>query len=194
VSGTFAELGYEVVPALVGPNELEFMKRAIDVSQRSGRMQFRKGIVPQGAHNEYSPLAGEALLKQVLPKVAAIAQCALLPAYAFARIYRTGAELRRHTDRNACEVSVSLTIFASPTEPHWPILVQDLRGTEAAVVLLPGDAIVYQGCNIPHWREPFAGEQQYQVFLHYVVKDGAKAEFAFDRRAGLKLDGLLSRD
>jgi hypothetical protein len=48
---------------------------------------------------------------------------------------------------------------------------------------------VYQGCRIPHWREPFAGERQYQVFLHYVIEDGERADHAFDGRDGLRLHG-----
>lgn len=111
-----------------------------------------------------------------------------MPAYAFWRIYETGAELRRHKDRNACEVSASLPVFAVPDEP-WPIHVRDLHGDETGVSLDPGDAIVYQGCRVPHWREPFTGERQYQVFLHYVIKGGDHADRAFDGRDGLRLHG-----
>ena len=32
--------------------------------------------------------------------------------------------------------------------------------------------IVYRGCEIEHWREPFIGQNHAQVFLHYNNVDG----------------------
>jgi hypothetical protein len=36
----------------------------------------------------------------------------------------------------------------------------------------PGDAIIYRGCDIDHWRQPFWGLNHAQVFLHYNELDG----------------------
>ncbi len=154
-------------------------------------MRFATKAVPQGALNEYAPFAGEMMLNQCRPGIEAIVDRALEPAYAFWRIYRRGAELTRHVDRNACEISVSLPIHSSPTDAPWPIFVQDLQGVKTGVALHEGSGIVYQGCKIPHWREPFAGELQYQVFLHYVISGGDKLAFAFDRRNRRAIDRLL---
>ena len=30
-----------------------------------------------------------------------------------------------------------------------------------------GDAVIYKGCDLEHWREPFKGEVCVQTFLHY---------------------------
>ena len=30
-----------------------------------------------------------------------------------------------------------------------------------------GDMLVYSGCELEHWREPFEGDSCGQVFLHY---------------------------
>jgi hypothetical protein len=53
------------------------------------------------------------------------------------------------------------------------------------VELEPGDAAIYKGIEVPHWREPFEGDRQVQVFLHYVRKDGPYQEFKFDKRPHL---------
>ena len=71
----------------------------------------------------------------------------------------------------------------------WPIHVRDLLGNVASLALRPGAAILYQGSRIPHWREPLPGRCQYQVFLHYVLKDGAQSDHAFDGRKGLSIAG-----
>jgi hypothetical protein len=36
----------------------------------------------------------------------------------------------------------------------------------------PGDMIIYRGCELKHWREPFWGKNHAQVFLHYNEKGG----------------------
>ncbi|THD37830.1 MAG: hypothetical protein E7773_02300 [Sphingomonas sp.] len=185
----FRDRGYAVVRNIVDAQQCRFVRAAMDASERTGRLHHATAVVPQGALNEYSPVGAEALLLHCRPAFEAIAGRALLPAYGFWRIYGNGAELRRHVDRNACEVSASLPIFAEPAGEAWPIHVAGLDGADASVALSPGDAILYQGCNIPHWRDAFPGERQYQVFLHYVYADGDKTAFAFDRRDGLRLHG-----
>ncbi|MFM5948317.1 MAG: hypothetical protein ACKOPM_03665 [Novosphingobium sp.] len=187
----FWQRGYCVAEDLATPAQLAFVRAAMEVSQRTGRMHYAAKVVPQGALNEYAPFAGEMLLNQIRPAVEAIVGRELAPAYAFWRIYRRGAELTRHVDRNACEISVSLPIHACPADNPWPIFVRDLQGVETGIALREGTGIVYQGCEIPHWREPFAGDLQYQVFLHYVIVDGPNAEFAFDRRSHRAIDQLL---
>ena len=32
--------------------------------------------------------------------------------------------------------------------------------------------VIYKGCDIEHWREPFRGNNHAQVFLHYNLKNG----------------------
>ena len=72
-------------------------------------------------------------------------------------------------------------------------------GEERSLVLNPGDGIIYSGCDRPHWRDPMPGipkgkkskklfgkapkEEQYyhQIFFHYVLQDGERAQCAWDR-------------
>ena len=49
----------------------------------------------------------------------------------------------------------------------------------------PGDAIIYRGCEVDHWREEFKGTMQSQVFFHYCDRNGPFKDAKFDCRPGL---------
>jgi len=105
----------------------------------------------------------------------------LLPTYAYARIYKNGAELVKHKDRPACEVSVTLHLGSDGTS--WPICFTKPNGEVVSKDLKPGEAVIYFGCISEHWREgAFEGQEYGQVFLHYVRSEGKYSEYCFDRR------------
>ena len=46
-----------------------------------------------------------------------------------------------------------------------------------------GDMLIYSGCELEHWREPFQGNVCSQVFLHYNHANGPFAKTnLFDKR------------
>lgn len=103
----------------------------------------------------------------------------LLPTYAYARIYKNGAELVKHKDRPACEVSVTLNIGGDGTS--WPICFTKPDGSVVSKDLKPGQAVIYLGCISEHWREgAFTGQEYGQVFLHYVRSEGKYINHCFD--------------
>jgi hypothetical protein len=57
------------------------------------------------------------------------------------------------------------------------------------VILQPGDMVVYKGSEVEHWREPYTGKEQIQLFFHYVDANGPHAECKFDYRPMLGLPG-----
>lgn len=103
----------------------------------------------------------------------------LLPTYAYARIYRTGEILKRHTDRPSCEISATLTL-GYEANTVWPIYFNEEK--EISINLEIGELAVYKGCEIVHWRPAFKGKWQVQVFLHYVDANGAYKDHAKDGR------------
>ena len=51
--------------------------------------------------------------------------------------------------------------------------------------------LVYSGCELEHWREPFEGDNCGQVFLHYNNLDGPNAASnLFDGRPKLGVPKL----
>lgn len=121
----------------------------------------------------------DALVDVSLGKVEEVAEVPLVSNYSYYRLYTTGSELKRHKDRPSCEYSVTVCLgydtsnVDQTTYPNydWPMFV-DSNGLELPVHMKPGDAIVYRGCDIEHWREPFWGLNHAQVFLHYNQLNG----------------------
>ena len=104
----------------------------------------------------------------------------LLPTYTFWRMYTKYSDLKKHKDRPSCEISV--TVHIGSDETQWPIYMED-----KPVETKPGDAIIYLGCELLHWREPFEGDWQAQSFLHYVDAEGKNKNFYLDERPYLGL-------
>lgn len=105
----------------------------------------------------------------------------LIPTYAYARAYTNGNELKKHTDRPACEVSVTVQLGRSH-HYAWPIFMGNQRFD-----LAEGDGVIYQGCNIEHWRNVCDGPDNYisgQVFFHFVKANGGHAKEIYDKRWG----------
>ena len=100
----------------------------------------------------------------------------LLPTYAFWRCYTKYADLKKHTDRPSCEISVTVNIHGDGTT--WPIF---MNGN--SLNLKKGDAAIYLGCDVKHWREEFQGDYQFQTFLHYVDAEGKNKEFEMDKES-----------
>ena len=114
----------------------------------------------------------ETLQERLWPTIEAVVGEELLPTYAYARLYSNGDELLKHSDRPACEVSVTIQLGRSHNYA-WPIYMGSNRYDMAE-----GDGVVYMGCDIEHWREVCNGPTDYysgQVFLHYVRKNGKYA-------------------
>ena len=106
------------------------------------------------------------------------------PAYTYARIYRPGEVLARHSDRESCEISGTMTLGFDPSTSVWPIYFaqseSDLLGTKLEIE--PGDLVMYKGTELPHWRPEFKGIWQVQVFFHYVDRNGPFKDFKDDKR------------
>jgi len=108
----------------------------------------------------------------------------LLPTYSFLRFYPAGAALSRHRDREACEVSATLPI-APVDAAAWPIHLGAESGPGVAVAARAGEAVIYAGPELWHWREALAAPWSLHLFLHYVRADGEHAHLKFDRRTAL---------
>jgi hypothetical protein len=103
----------------------------------------------------------------------------LIPTYSYGRVYQNKNELKKHTDRPACEVSITIQL-ARTHHYAWPIYMGGQRFD-----LAEGDGVLYKGCDIEHWRNPCEGPENYlsgQIFCHYVRKNGAFTEWAGDKR------------
>lgn len=144
----------------------------------------------------------DALLEQMQPYCEGASGKKLYPTYSYGRLYTAGDELKIHTDREACEISLTITLgfegqvwpiyMADYADPGQGREIKDFGGgprwinNEAEIRMDVGDAVMYQGRKKVHWRRPYTeGRWQAQVFLHYVDANGPYADWKYDKRAGL---------
>ena len=127
--------------------------------------------------------------------------------YYYDRFYYPGQALKIHADRPACEISVTVHVSTNlkGKDADWPIWIKtpdtytdktkkfiSKQGENRSVVLQPGDGMIYKGCERPHWRDPMPTPKKglfnrnteyyyHQIFFHYVLQDGQRAQYAWDR-------------
>lgn len=178
----FRQRGYVVVPRLLDPVLAAFFWSYAHTKFASVLLEVGDPQVPN-TPNGYGDPAFDGLLEYLRSRVEEHSGLALYPTYSYFRLYKRGDVLKRHRDRPACEISVSLNIGQTPAEP-WPIQVEGNAGPCAAS-LTPGDALIYRGIDLFHWREAYAGNRLVQVFLHYVDRNGPHADQKFDGRETL---------
>mgnify|MGYP003148993467 FL=1 len=155
-------------------------------------------------YSHYADMVMETLMMKVLPRMQKETGLELIPTYSYARLYKTGDILKRHKDRPSCEISTTLNLGGAP----WPIFIDGTgsnnvideyknihkpnapKGTK--VLLEVGDMLVYSGCELEHWREPFDGNICGQVFLHYNHVNGPFADKnKFDGRPKLGVPSFV---
>ena len=155
---------------------------------------FKDPQVP-GSYAKYADRLMETLLIKTIPVMKAKTGLDLIPTYSYTRLYRTGNILNRHKDRLSCEISTTINLGGDP----WPIfidptgsnnVIDEYKGVMKPdapkgnrVDLRPGDMLIYSGCELEHWREPFQGKLCGQVFLHYNHANGPFAKTnLYDKR------------
>ena len=114
--------------------------------------------------------------------------------YYYDRYYFPGQPLIKHSDRDACEISVSIHISTNlpDDQKDWPFKIKTpdtytdkkkkdtilVPGEERALVLNAGDGIIYSGCDRPHWRDAmptppkkkklFGKEENTEYYYHQI--------------------------
>ena len=126
-------------------------------------------------YSHYGDIVMDTLLEKVKPVMEKESGVKLTETYSYARIYKNGDELKRHKDRYSCEISTTMNLGGD----DWSIFLEP-SGEESKdgieVKLEAGDMLMYRGCDLEHWREPFQGKDCGQVFLHYNDASGKDAE------------------
>jgi hypothetical protein len=138
--------------------------------------------------DQYAPL--RFFLWGLTPVISDIVGTGLLPTFAMLRLYRAGDLCRVHSDKEACEHGLSLTLEYSDGEP-WPLQIGTLdlpgrqkRVTESfedeaysSITMRPGDAVLYRGIHRRHGRmQPNPNRWSAHLFLFWVESDGAYAD------------------
>jgi len=168
------------------------------IDERLARMLYAmlllRGHRGEGRRDDHMPTAlsfwGDSTLDafhlSVLPEVEAVAGGPLFPTYCYARLYARGDTLRRHHDREACEIVATVHVGHHGAAPP-PICF----ATGQVVPQRPGDAVVFHGAAIDHWRDTFLGDRFGQVFMNFVRAGGPHRGQALDGRLHAFPPGLV---
>lgn len=163
---------------------------SFDTLKRGSPLLQTEAVEVYGMH--YMPMA--TFLWGMTPAISALVGHDLRPTYCYFRMYRAGDICRVHSDRLACEHSLSLLLAASD-DRAWPLEVGSRHietprqradadfGDEAygSVPMLPGDAVLYQGVHRAHGRMmPNPNRWSAHLFLHWVDPAGPYADQAFE--------------
>lgn len=192
---TFKKNGYVIVKNAISKDIAEiFTNYALFDEKQNFSPEKEKiggGQVPN-AHSKFVDPATEALLLYLQPVIEKYTGLNLYPTYSIYRIYRNGDVLYPHTDRNSCEISVTLCLGHSyaNSEYKWPIFVD-----EKPFFLSPTDLLIYRGIDLKHWRNTFDIKKEswhVQAFFHYVDANGHYSNLKYDQRGGIGYPSQLN--
>ena len=180
-------------------NDYVVVKQFIDTDAVSTISKYMENCLNQGAlaetdesskYGRYADPLIEVVLSNSIEDIEAVVGKKLSATYSFMRVYLKNDELAPHTDRPACEYSV--TVNVAQEGGYWPLFMQNEKGAVTKLELNPGDAVVYKDCSVTHWREKMEQSEctlNAQFMLHYVDINGQSSAYKFDTRPRL---GLLA--
>ena len=174
-------------------NYMMLQRDAVDFMTKNNKVNLANPFIGTradkqvpGTYSKYADWVMETLLQYMRPIMKAKTGMDLVPTYSYTRLYEKGNILYRHKDRPSCEISTTLHLGGD----EWPIFLDPtgadniLSGRETTTIVKPGapkgvridlkvgDMLIYSGCELEHWREPFEGTVCSQVFLHYNHANG----------------------
>jgi hypothetical protein len=171
----FREKGYAPLAGLIHPFHVAALRRYYRHRIRTGAVGLgdRQSARRYAAHNEAVACFFH---HHLASRMSAVSGEALKPSYVYLACYLGGAELKKHTDREQCEFSITFCLDYSP-EPSlatpWPIRLQTTTGTVTVYQAL-GDGLAYRGTRLPHYRGVLSENQtSTSIFFHYVRQDFA---------------------
>jgi len=174
--GTIKDYKYKLIKNFLTPEEVKLGAHYFKLLHKRNNTEF--DVVQSNNFDSrfYLDALTDSLLinkKHIIEKETGLE---LYPTYSYSRIYTYNSELVKHKDRPSCEISITLMWDSDGTD--WPIYMDG-----NALILKPGDGVIYLGCDLEHYRDNFTGDYHIQSFLHYVDKNGKYKEYKNDKRS-----------
>ena len=173
--GTIRNFKFKVVKNFLDKQELEIANTYGLLKHKNNIQFFDTHQNNNGDSSFYTDTLSETFLLKKLDLMEKETGLKLHPTFSYFRIYTYNAELTPHTDRPSCEISVTIMYGSDGTE--WPIYMEG-----KPIIMKPGDACIYLGCEVEHYRKNFTGDWHTQAFLHYVDQNGPFKDYKNDKR------------
>lgn len=177
----YNDKGFEIRKGFIPPFFAQYLRNYFDLLHRNDQVPNKGDAQVAKSVGIYGDPAFDTLMLMCQSMVEDVVGKKLLPTYTYARIYFNGADLLPHVDRDECEHSVSLSL-GGQSELVWPLWFKNEEAEPEYAAMYEGDAVIYQGNKVHHWRDAFEGTTQFQVFMHYVEADGEHKDQLFDTR------------
>jgi hypothetical protein len=169
----FREKGYAPLPALIHPFHVAALRRYYRHLIRTGKILLGDGQSSR-RYVAYKEPVARFFHHALAPTLSLLAGEPLQPSYVYLASYLSGAELKKHTDREQCEFSITFSLDFSPEpllETPWPLQLDSPDGTVSVYQVL-GDGLAYRGTRLPHYRGVLPeGQTSTSIFFHYVSAD-----------------------
>jgi hypothetical protein len=169
----FQEKGYAPLRDLIHPFHIAALRRYYRYLIRRGEITLGDGQSSRRYVSYNDPVA-RFFHQQITPVLSLVAGEMVKPSYVYMASYLSGAELKKHTDREQCEFSITLCLDFSPEpaqQTPWPIKLDTATGAVTVYQSL-GDGLAYRGTRLPHYRDVLAeGHTSTSIFFHYVAAD-----------------------
>jgi len=199
-------LEYTIIKNLISKEIAEFLYSYLNLKKTTVKLLKEHNVISGMDHDYgvfgdrqvpdkntyciYGDAIFDTLLSKVKPVIEKKLKVKLVETYSYARLYTKGNVLKKHTDRESCEFSITLNLGGS----LWPLFLENSKLNTSKINLKPGDALIYQGAKYNHWREPLIGDSCGQVFLHYIIQDNTnRSTGKYDFRPALGLSVLQSK-
>lgn len=162
--------GFVIIRNFLTPKELEKCKSLLLNMYHAGKLKY------EADNSHYAESYGgdcdyfESLLNTKWAQVQNLVTFPIKPENSYGRIYRNGGTLARHVDRPPLDITCSISIGGN-LDVEWPICLIDLNGVTRCERIVEGDAIIFLGNRMEHWRERLScRNDQYtlKLFLHWV--------------------------
>jgi len=169
----FRAKGYAPVGGLIHPFHIAALRRYYRYQIRTGAIQLGDGQSPR-RYVAYNDPVARFFHRRIAATFSEVAGEPVKPSYVYLASYLSGADLKKHTDREQCEFSITFCLDFTP-EPElatpWPISLDTAAG-KVSVYQTLGDGLAYRGTRLPHYRSTLgAGQTSTSIFFHYVGSD-----------------------
>lgn len=171
----FQSKGYAPLHDLIHPFHIAALRRYYRHRIRTGTIHLGDDQSSRryAVHND--PVT-KFFHRQIASRVSEVVGETVKPSYVYLACYLSGAELKKHVDREQCQFSITFCLDFSP-EPAlatpWPICLDSPTG-KVTVYQALGDGLAYRGTRLPHYRSKLgSGQTSTSIFFHYVAADFA---------------------
>ncbi|MDB4967578.1 MAG: hypothetical protein JWN44_3267 [Myxococcales bacterium] len=168
----FARRGFVIVRDILPPALVAAARRYLGELTRNGYLHYE----PKDLHYTlFDEALGVELHRLLTPLVQRLADEPIKPSYSYVTHYVAGAALLPHTDNERCQISLAIALDHQPARSRqdaWPLcLVDPASGQEVRALLGAGDALLFRGQRMTHYREGRLGpgETMISLLLHYVA-------------------------